>query len=249
MIRVRIQGGKELEAALRRYSKSVGISAEDCVKEYARTGSRALAMRTEPMGLSNKAKQISENAVGKDVSMAFASTARTFNELKKVSPRKARAYGKAVEAGDYAAAERIVRSALPDFREVESTDSGQHLESLRNSKGRVDRAEIHNLTSEGAVAEIRKDKLRTAGYAKAAWLQSGQSIGAKTRIPAWLRKSKVAGRSSIVRKGWGTIVSLFNMVRYASNVLPDGKLKAALRTTASNMQKRIAKVLEKGKPN
>jgi hypothetical protein len=249
MIRVKVQGGKELEAALRRYSKAVGMDAEDCVKEYARTGSRALAMRTEPMGLSGKAKQISENAVGKDISRAYSSTARTYNELRKVSPRKARAYGAAIEMGDFAAAEKIVRSALPDFRDVESTDSGSHLESLRNSKGRVDRAEVVNLVQEGAVSEIRKEKMRTAGYAKAAWLQSGESIGAKTRIPAWLRKSKTAGRSSFVRRGWSSVATLFNLVRYASNVLPDGKLRAALRTAGTNMQKRIAKVLEKGKPN
>lgn len=249
MIKVKVQGGKELEAALRRYSKAVGIGAEDCIKEFARTGSRQLAMRCEPMGLSGKAKQISENAVGKDVSLAYSSTARTFAELRKVSPRKARAYAAALEKNDFAAAEKIVRSALPDFREVESTDSGQHLESLRNSKGRVDRAEIHNLTSQGAVSEIRKEKLRTAGYAKAAFLQAGESIGAKTRIPAWLRKSKVAGRSSFLRRGWQSIASLFNMVRYASNVLPSGKLRAALRTTESNMRKRIAAVLEKQKPN
>jgi len=248
MIRVKIHGGKELESSLRKYARAVGKDAEACVKEYAQTGSRALAMRTEPMGLSNKAKQISENAVGSDVAKAYSSSARTYAELRKVSARKARAYAAAVEKSDFAAAEKIVKSTLANFTDVESTDSGNHLESLRNSRGRVSRPEVVNLVQEGAVSEIRKDKIRTAGYAKAAWLQSGQSIGAKTRIPAWLRKSKTAGRSSIARKGWGSIVSLFNIVRYASNVLPDGKLKAALRTTASNMAKRIAKVLEKGKP-
>jgi hypothetical protein len=249
MIKVKVQGGKELEAALRRYSKAVGIGAEDCVKEFARTGSRQLAMRCEPMGLTGKAKQASEGAISKDVSLAYSSTGRTFAEIRKVSPRKARAYGAAIQKGDFAAAEKIVRSALPDFKEVESTDSGQHLESLRNSRGRVDRAEIYNLTSEGAVSEIRKEKMRTAGYAKAAWLQSGESIGAKTRIPAWLKKSKVAGRSSFLRRGWNSVATLFNMVLYASSVLPSGKLRAALRTTESNMRKRIAAVLEKGKPN
>jgi len=245
MIRVRIQGSRELESSLKRYAKAVGMDAEEAVKEFARTGARQLAMRTEPMGLGGKAKQVGEMAVSKDVSQAYSSTGRTYNELRKVSPRKARAYGKAIEAGDQAAAERIVRSTLPDFRDVESTDSGQHLESLRNSKGRVINPEIVNLTQEGAVSAIRREKLRTAGTGKAGWVSAGESIGSKSRFPAWLRKNKPLGRSSILRRGWNTVVTLFNLVRYVSNNLPAGKLRAALKATESNQIKRIATILEK----
>jgi hypothetical protein len=102
-----------------------------------------------------------------------------------------------------------------------------------------------NLTQDGAVSAIRREKLATAGTAKAAWLQAGDSIGAKTRVPAWLRKAKSLGRSSILRRGWSTVITLINAVRYVSNVLPMGKLRAALKSTESNQIKRIQAVLAK----
>jgi hypothetical protein len=245
MIKAKLQGDRELEASLKRYARAVGMDAEESVKELARTGARQLALRTEPFGLGGKAKQIGEGSVSKDVSLAYSSTGRTYNELAKVNRRKARAYGAAIEKGDHAAAERIVRSTLPDWRDVEATDSGQHLESLRNSKGRVSNPSIVNLTQEGAVSAIRREKLATAGTAKAGWVSAGESIGSKTRFPAWLRKNKPLGRSSILKRGWGTVVKLINIVRYCSNVLTAGKIRAALKATETNHLKRIAAVLAK----
>ncbi|WP_035606210.1 hypothetical protein [Haloferula sp. BvORR071] len=245
MIKISLQGGKELESSLRRYAKAVGMDAEEAVKELARTGARQLAMRTEPYGLTGKAKRIGEMAVSRDISLAYSSTARTYNELRRISPRKARAYGAAIEKGDHVAAERIVRGTLANFRDVEATDSGQHLESLRDSKGRVRSPQITNLTDPGAVSAIRKEKLLTAGTAKSGWVQCGENIGAKTRFPAWLRKATSLGTSSILKRGFDSIVTLFNKCRYTSNNLPESKARAALRATEANQLKRIEKVLEK----
>lgn len=245
MIKVSLQGGKELESSLKRYARAVGMDAEGAVKEYARTGARQLAMRTEPMGLTGKAKRVGEMAVSRDVSLSYASTGRTYNELRKISPRKARAYGAAIEKGDHAAAERVVRATLAGFRDVEATDSGQHLERLRDGKGRVRRPEIVNLTDEGAVSAIRKEKLLTAGTAKAGWVQAGEAIGSKSRFPAWLRKAASLGSASVLRRGWNTVVTLFNRVRYTSNVLPPAKLRAALKATEANQIKRIETILAK----
>lgn len=245
MIRVSLQGGRELESSLKRYAKAVGMDAEEAVKEYARTGARQLAMRTEPMGLTGKAKRISEMGISKDVSLAYSSTARTYNEIRRISPRKARAYGAAIEKGDHAAAEKIVRSVLANFRDVEATDSGQHLENLRDSKGRVRSPEIVNLTNDGAVSAIRREKLLSAGTAKAGFVQAGESIGSKSRFPAWLRKAASLGSASVLRRGWDTIVTLFNRVRYTSNVLPAAKLRAALKATEQNQIKRIETILAK----
>lgn len=242
MIQVHIYD-QALARSLRQYAAATNIDAEESIKEMARTGARQLAMRTEPFGLTGKAKTIGEMAVSKDVSLAYASTGRTYNALKAVSSRKARAYGAAIEAGDHAAAEAIVRRTLSGWDDVTATDSGQHLESLRGTNGRVSGTSIVNLTSEGAVSEIRREKMRTAGTAKAGWVQASQSIGATTRFPAWLRKSAVLGTSSILKRGWGTIVSLMNNVSYVRNVLPDGKLKAALRATEQNQLKRIRAIL------
>lgn len=245
MIKLKLEGGRELERALRAYAKGVGIDAEESVKELARTGARQLAMRTEPFGLTGKSKRIGEMAVSKDVSLAYSSTGRTYNELRKISERKARAYGKAMEAGDHKAAERIIRSTLPDWQEVSPTDNGEHLERLRDSKGRVRSPQIVNLANDGAVSAIRAEKMQTAGTAKAGWVQAAEAIGSKSRFSSWLRKSGALGAARVLKRGWGTVVTLFNRVRYLSNVLPDSKLRAALRQTERNQIRRIETMLAK----
>ncbi len=240
-----MEGDKELLHALQEYSKAFEVDAKEAVKELARTGARQLAMATEPYGISSKAKRIGEMAVSKDVSKAYSSNARTYNELRRINPRKANAYGAAMKNNDLAAAEKIVRSTLDGFTEVANTDTGSHLEGLRNSKGRVDSPNVVNLATEGAVSEIRREKMKTTGTAKAGWVQCGESIQSKSRFPAWLRKSGTLGTSSTSGSGWKTVVTLSNRVRYVTNVLSANKLQRALQATERNHLKKINLMVEK----
>ena len=245
MFRVTIDT-RDLEAKLKKLSKDLNKTAEETITEMAQTGGRQLAFRIEPYGLNSKAEQIAKKAIYKDVNSAYDYVGQTYNEIKKLNPRLAIAYSKAVNDGDLNAAEQYARTAIKQYEMRETDYSGAHLDSIRNRKGRVDynNQRVMGIKNNAEIDTIKTKKSVTAGISKSGWLQAAKDIGAKTRIPSWLRKSKNYGRAQIIRNGWNTIVTLFNDVPYISNLMTPSKVDAALKNAYRNQVKRMEKQLK-----
>jgi hypothetical protein len=127
---------------------------------------------------------------------------------------------------------------------MESSDDGGHLEDVRNNKGRVGHnAKVMGIANNSEIDKIKHAKVVTAGVSKAGWLQAIISIGAKSRIPAWLRKKDSLGYGTIQRNGWRTVVTLHNRVKYVSNLLPQSKINKVMRTAYLNQIKKLQKQL------
>jgi hypothetical protein len=209
----------------------------------AQASTKQLAMRIEPYGLTGKAKDISHKAVFKDVSKVYWTNAQTYNQIKKIDPKKANAYGAAIGKDDFKSAEKIADSVLKSFS-IAPLDSGSHLEASRNSRGRVSTASPVNIGDGDNLEKLKAAKALTAGTAKAGFLQCGEALRSKFRIQKWLKKSPGLGTANINRNGWKTVVEITNRVKYASSVISETKIQQAIRNAYTNTVKRMQKQLE-----
>lgn len=240
----------DINRKLEKLSKDLNKDVEDSIIELGQVAAYQLAYRVQPYGVTGKAKETLEKAVYKDVSKAYKTTGRTYADIKIKNPKLAAAYMKAVENNDLAEAERIVEKVLSNYTSVTHDDeAGNYLQGLRNSKGRVDKDQPMNLTDQGSIKSI-KDKMATrAGLVKAGFMKAGESLGSKRRVQKWLQKTGPIGDSKIVRNGYKTIVTLWNRVRYASNVMSSSAANAAIKNAynsqLSKMKRQIAALAKK----
>lgn len=219
---------------MKEFTRKLNKDAGDSIVELAQSSARQLAIATEPRGITGKAKEVSEKAVFYDFSKAYDYVGQTYNRLKTINFKTAVAFAKAVQAGNLQQAEKYARKYLGGF-EMKTSDDGGHMDRVRNSKGRVrDGAETMGISDNSALQKIAETKSKNIAYSKLAWLQAGRSLGAKTRIPTWMSKGKTYGTARVIRKGWGTVVELYNMISYSTNVLPPSKMKNALRAGYRN---------------
>ena len=230
---------RQVERDLNRLRGDLDKLSDQSVIEMAQLGSRQLAYRIDPYGLDNKSKDTAEKAIYKDVNKAYDYVGQTFNKLMQLDKNMAYAYMNAIKRNDLDAAERYARKVFVSFK-VRNTDSGNHLESVRGSDGRV----IHNspvmgISSDSEIDKIKNQKKVTAGTAKAGWLQAGKSIGSKFRIPRWLTKKYTLGYSNKKKTADGMEVTLINNVTYASEVLTESKVREAVKNAYDNQMSKI----------
>lgn len=232
----------KVQSSLKKLSKDLNKTASETITEVAIIGSRQLATRIEPFGLTKKAETISKGAVLKDMSKVYYDTGHAYNVIKQKNKGLAVAYASAIHKNEIDKAEDIARKVITGF-EVERTDSGEHLESQRNSKGRVDEGIPMGLGDKNSLKELKEKKQATAGLAKAAWLQSGISLGGKTRMGKWLKKKSGLGNSKKRFFGLTKYVILINRVQYAHKLLTQAKINSAILNSFRNQRTRMTKQL------
>lgn len=233
----------EFMRSLKQFEQRSGKTVFEGMKELAATASKELATRVKPFGLTTKAKKVAQDAVAMDVSKAYASHGRTFNELKKLSPKKAFAYAAAVNRGDFVSAEKIVRKTLREFSDlVASGDGGAHLERIRGKNGRVENPDRVGITNHTDYGEILEKKIPTAGLVKGAWLACGRQLGGNPKIQTWLRKGQDLATTRAVEKSDGVHISITNQADYASSAIHSKDIVRALKN-AERLQLRKLQIL------
>lgn len=239
MIRATIDT-RSLERKLQELRIQVGKTAEDNLRETAQIGAKQLAIRTEPYGLGTAQKDGLQKGIYRDVNKAYDYIGQTFNTLKRFNKRLAYAFSNAVKANDLAAAERYARQVIDGF-EMKTTDSGQHLQDVRSSiDGHVrPNSPVVGISNNAEIDKIASQQLVTAGTAKAGWMQAGKEIGMKARIPVWLRKSARLGYAKFDKNVLRMSITLYNNVRYVSNVITEGKMKAAVDNALKNQMRKL----------
>lgn len=229
-----------LKQKLVKLTTDLNKSASESIIEMAGIAANQLAIRVEPYGTSNKSKTILENAIHKDLNKVYLDNAATYNAIHKINPKLSHAYSAQIRKGDFNKAQEIAAKAIPKMTQSTS-DSGNYLEGFRNARGRVKAVSPMNILDSTSLDVLHAKKVLMAGTAKAGWLQAGKSLGAKTRVPKWLKKAGTLGSSNVVKNGWKTVVALINHVRYSSSVTTPAKINAAVKNAYVNQIKKLEK--------
>jgi hypothetical protein len=243
MVSVKIDS-KNLEKSLNEFSTKLNKEVSENIVEMAQLGSRQLAHLTQPYGTSGKQKTLLETSIYKDVSKAYSTIGRTYVDIRALDRGKAAAYIKAIKANDLQAAENIIEGVLVDYTEVSSGDNGEHLQRLRNSRGRVDTRSPMNITDDNALLNIKKKAVMRAGLVKAGFLKAGEVIKSKFRVPKWLKSSENIGSAKVNNAGSKTTVTLTNNVRYASSMISPSDIQKAIRNAYVNQLKKMKRAID-----
>jgi len=235
----------DLEKKLKQFSKDLGKTSTETIKEMAKIGCTQLAIRSEPYGLGDKSKQILEKAIYKDISKTYFNVGQTYLAIKKLRPKLANAYSAAMQKGDIGKAGQIAAKVLEGFTQSVSMDGGERLKASRNARGRVGKVSPMGVTEKTSVDTLKAKKELSAGIAKAGFLQAGKSLGSKNRVAKWLNKNFTLGHSKVVEKpDWGTEVMIYNDVKYASNTITPNKIRLAVQNAYQNQVKKMQKAVD-----
>lgn len=120
---------------------------------------------------------------------------------------------------------------------TDNTDDGDYLLKNRNNKGRVSVGIKRKGISRAEYERLKEKFVKTAGMAKAGWLQAAQELSPKARVPVWLRKDQKLATVLVTKNS----VTITNNVKYASNLITDGQIRNAI----INSYKGLFKLAEK----
>jgi len=124
------------------------------------------------------------------------------------------------------------------------TDTGSHLESLRNRNGRVPNKGNQKYISVESFESIKAEKIKNIGDAKEGWFDSIATLKNKSRIPAWLRKPITLGEVKKTGNGLKTEISLKNTCRYAHKLITQANIQKSLGMAYKNYIKFIDRKMD-----
>ncbi|WP_395753325.1 hypothetical protein [Prosthecobacter sp.] len=240
----------ELQRALRRLSQVTGKRLGVVVKQNSRLIAWNLAHNTQPYGMDLATKKQGEAAVLRDVGRVYSTATAIFKKLQETGQVKvAREWYKLVKIGGYDRAEKLLKTQsipernTPIFAPLEPALHQQ----ARDGRGRVSRHRPAQILPDAK--ELRTygaQRKALVGFGKAGWITAGSSLGSITRVPAWITRHKgiAPGRANDqTTRNEDPFVTLTNAVRYASKIISDGEIAAALKIQRQKMLAHIEHVI------
>lgn len=239
----------ELNRAMLRLAEVTGKKFGTVVKQNTRLIAWNLAHNTQPYGMSLAEKKMGEAAVIRDIGYVYQSAAQIYQLLKQQDEKLAKAFYKLVKQGGYGQAEKILAASGRIERNAKifaPLDPGFH-QAARNGRGRVPKYKPQQIVPDaGDIKAYAKSRAAMVGFGKAGWITAGSRLGTIARVPAWItrHKGQAPGHATdeSARKD-DPFCTLTNSVRYASKILPDGEVGAALKIQREKMLAHIEHVL------
>lgn len=241
---------REIQSAFRRLAEVTGKKLGVVVKQNARLIAWNLAHNTQPYGMDLAAKKAGEAAVLRDVGRVYSAASTIFRKLEDLGQVKAaREWYKLVKIGGYGPAEKLLRQqSIPERNTpiFAPLDAAFH-DRARNSRGRVVRhrpAQI--LPDSKSIRDYGAKRKALVGFGKGGWITAGASLGTIARVPAWItrHKGRAPGRANDQSgRNLDPFVTFTNAVRYASAILSEGDVAAALKIQREKMLANIEHVL------
>lgn len=241
-----VTGVAEVNSQLKQIANKIGMDSTALTLQLGKNITTNLARATEPIGITNKAKKVSENAVSSDISKSVKTYWEISNKLKKINPRAAAIFLKYINAGNISGAKRIADKYIPVDKLTDEFIVSEHANN-RGRRGRVSRNVKSDATrDQSGITSFRDKAIKVIGLAKAAWLQAGNDIKSTKpmSIPTWLRQTPGLGRAIVVKTINGVTITLVNNVSYAGNILTSAKMNKAVTSGYKNTLKQLQKMLD-----
>jgi hypothetical protein len=256
---------------LSNYYRDHLISSSKILRSQARLLAENLAFQTQPFEKDQKAKQMGEMAVERDIRKVYRSAGeiglsdalsysikhatRGQEKNKSQNPENmARAFVYLVSKGKYGEAQKLLQRVGVSQQEITQLpigkmDGGQAHQSARHGgRKRVSKNQLPlRIVSDGQIKTYINKIRRNVGIAKAGWAACSRIIGGTRGIPQWVTRNigKAGGGSvadSSVDKNRPRVV-LQNHVPWIDQCLSTSQLARAVRIQHEKMVKAIDKSL------
>lgn len=241
---------EKLQLAFHKYAAVTGKKLGAVVKQNARLIAWNLMHNTQPYGMTLASRKMGDAAVMRDVGKVYAPASAVYKELLETGAAKiAKSWYKLVKSGEFKKAEDILRKTTITDRNasIASPLNPELHRKQRNNRGTVTRHRAAQIVPDAKeIKEYGKQRAALVGFGKAGWLTAASSLGTISRVPAWItrHKGKAPGHADDhTDRNTDPYVVLHNDVRYASRIIPDGEVAAALKIQTEKMLAHIEHVL------
>lgn len=239
----KLKGASDVIRLLRRHPDKVGRTLLSLVKQEARGLAVELARNTRPLGFTNKARKVGEDAVAKDISGVFALPSEAFGQIRKSDPDIADRFWSNIQNRRFKRAEKNLRNSSSAWNDL----TVGRLDPKLHQWGRLGADKPKQIVTspkarETYIARIQK----RVGFAKGSWINAAKSIGGRVRgAVQWATKHKQAPGSSKIRSGDSPSVTLMNNLDYIEDVTSYKGIQLALQIAQARLRKALATSLRK----
>ena len=246
-----------IQSSLDQLANATGRTQGEILRSRAPTLARYLANATQPAqgadGESLSAREVGRKAVRRDISRAYTTPAKIYEELKnwnnaKVGKAMAREFYKAIKQGDIAGARAVIQRSGIKAKSLDiiAWDNGATHKRARNARGRV--AKNHRpaiVTDAKKLKEYTKSREKKVGFAKSGWVTAGKQIKSGGRFAAWMSQPAPGNGSDKTQNTESPAVSLTDRVSYVSAAIRPSYEKAATSSFVRSLVKETDAVLAK----
>jgi hypothetical protein len=195
----------------------------------------SLATSAQPYGLDEGARKAGEVATASDIRRCYATPGQVFEAFP--DKFKAASFWKAIKAGNFAGAQKIMQRFCPRFhnKEIKPFDDGAAHRANRNNRGRVSKNQepVFVVQTTRDLNAYVQDEVDRVGEGKAGWGACAKALGGARGLPQWVTRH--AGKLSLglVEENQSNpqrpFIRMTNQVPYAKNILTETDKQVALR--------------------
>ena len=226
------------EAKLAARARGFAPDLEDLIDRVGRLIAVSLATSAVPYGISDKSRSVGESAVVRDIYRIYATPSQVYGEILRNGTRQqANGFYRAIRGGNIGEARGILSQSAPRFglAEIGLFDGGALHRARRNNRGRISPSQkvLLIVTNKTALRQYVLDEVNKVGFGKAGWgncARAFKETGATRGLPQWVTRHRNAP-AAVAKDGrvQGTmIVTMFNQVPYAQNLLGAGEKAQAI---------------------
>jgi hypothetical protein len=231
---------RKLQARSRGFSSSI----EDELERAGRLISVSLATSAQPYGIDTGARSRGEASTSSDVRRCYATPGNVFEAFPDEG--QAAAFWKAIKAGNFSAAQKIMQRSCPGFanKEIRPFDGGAAHRNARNNRGRVSRNQepVFVVQTTRDLSAYVKSEVGHVGEGKGGWAACAKILGGSRGLPQWITRHAGKRSAGFVGKDYRANVKrvrLENRVRYAQNLLTPGDKAQAVGIGIERMTRGI----------
>lgn len=217
-----------------RFSRETKKEISDVLRQQARLLCVKLANLTLPIGLGGDTHAKAKKKIESDVRYMAQDLEYLIQRIDLESSEWGRSLKDALERGDRAALEAILKNSQWEGMRVESRVNKSLHQSVRGPKGRVRSGLLYSekqlITGRGAVSRYVNQVVRKIGIAKGGWAGAAMNLGGARGIPGWVTRHRKFGSSQDMSKlPNNPHVVLANNVRYIKDAISRGGMEEAIR--------------------
>jgi hypothetical protein len=220
---------------------------ENVMDRVGRLVAVSLATSAQPYGIGPKSLAVGQAAVVRDIYRVYATPGQAYKEiLSNAGKPAASAFYSALKTGNVTSANyaryglsaaEIMKRNAPRFglAEIGFFDNGTLHKARRNNRGRVPPTQkvLLVVTNVNALQKYILDEMNMVGFGKAGWgncARAFKDAGATRGLPEWVTRHRgaPAGVAKDGRAEGTLIVTMFNQVSYAENLLTAGDKAQAI---------------------
>jgi hypothetical protein len=242
-VRAKLIGVAAARAKIRAIGPVVHKTSRELLTQEARLVAISCAKSSQPFGTGEISQKLGQFRVAADIYKVYTTVGKAYEDIAKKNERAAKAFWAALNHGDFARAQGILRRDGSSLRHVPLgtfDDGALHMRRRNSRTGRVAASQrpLMIVRNKKQLETYIRKRQANVGLGKSAWVtiarllvSSGAVRGLRTGgdITAnWISRHRGSGDVTWTGDEQNLVVTLTSRVTYASQILPTSAMSLAV---------------------